>query len=205
MKVGLVFGGYRKAPPDQLKLPTAPRTGPSWEERIPGLSRPEPKEANAYSKARPATDSAHYFQFSFSLLSALQQLQCPALLMSLSPSPVPLFLQVPSLLTHLPFCPPSLLFSTPSLVSQVRFPLNQTYSHHSVGKTGGLSVTKPLRMASRAVLPCETCGVTRCFKHMKQLTSTPLSSIFMGLSSSLGKSQAQPHLLWEVFFGSHRE
>ena len=35
MKVGLLFGGYRKAPPDQLKLPTAPRTGPSWEERIP--------------------------------------------------------------------------------------------------------------------------------------------------------------------------
>lgn len=29
MKVGLIFEGYKKAPPDQLKLPTAPRTGPS--------------------------------------------------------------------------------------------------------------------------------------------------------------------------------
>lgn len=31
MKVGFIFWGYRKAPPDQLKLPTAPKTGPSWE------------------------------------------------------------------------------------------------------------------------------------------------------------------------------
>ena len=48
MKVGLLFGGYRKAPPDQLKLPTAPRTGPSWEERIPGLSRWEEEEDSLF-------------------------------------------------------------------------------------------------------------------------------------------------------------
>lgn len=66
MKVGLLFGGYMKAPPDQLKLPTAPKMGPSWEERVPGLSR----ESEETAVPRPPQPPTHDLEFLPSLTAS---------------------------------------------------------------------------------------------------------------------------------------
>lgn len=88
MKVGFLFGGYRKAPPDQLKLPTAPRTGPSWEKRKDSRGEQVGRRQPILKKCLPLTPPTH-LEFSLVISCSHQQPRVPDSYISQA-SPLPL-------------------------------------------------------------------------------------------------------------------
>lgn len=177
MKAGLLCGGYRKAPPDQLKLPTAPRTGPSWEARIPGLSRWEEEDSLFQSNA-----SLTPLSLSASPLSSPQaqpQRLSPAALSASSLA-----------LLCFTYCPR--VGFLPTQMCSDRPPCWQT--NGSCDHAPGRGIWDPPQSSLRS---------RPLFPNVLNLWPGPFSLLFLGLNSSLRKSQPQSPLCG-VFLGSLR-